>query len=116
MEKVKTYQKILLSFLEDYSKITYANAPNLEQQILVDTKRNHFQLVSVGWQKGKFIYDVVFPFDIKNGQIWIQQNWTDLKLRQELVDRGVFLLGFHRFNNRWKLLLRALLLSNSSKL
>ena len=89
MEKVKTYQKILLSFLEDYSKITYANAPNLEQQILVDTKRNHFQLVSVGWQNGKFIYDVVFHFDIKNVQIWIQQNWTDLKLRQELVDRGV---------------------------
>ena len=89
MFKVKTYQKILLSFLEDYSKITYANAPNLEQQILVDTKRNHFQLVSVGWQKGKFIYDVVFHFDIKNEQIWIQQNWTDIKLRQELVERGV---------------------------
>jgi hypothetical protein len=45
--------------------------------------------VSVGWQKSKFIYDVVFHFDIKNGQIWIQQNWTDLKLRQELVERGV---------------------------
>jgi XisI protein len=89
MEKVRTYQQILLSFLEDYSKITYANAPNLEQQVLVDTKRNHFQLVSVGWQKGKFIYDVVFHFDIKNGQIWIQQNWTELKLRQELVERGV---------------------------
>ena len=89
MEKVKTYQKILLSFLEDYSKITYANAPNLEQQILVDTKRNHFQLVSIGWQKSKFIYDVVFHFDIKNGQVWIQQNWTDVKLRQELVERGV---------------------------
>ncbi len=45
--------------------------------------------MSVGWQKGKFIYDVVFHFDIKSGQIWIQQNRTDLKLRQELVERGV---------------------------
>lgn len=45
--------------------------------------------MNIGWQKGKFIYDIVFHFDVKNGQIWIQQNWTDLKLRQELVDREV---------------------------
>lgn len=45
--------------------------------------------MSAGWQKGKFIYDVLFHFDIKNGQIWIQQNWTDIKLCQELVERGV---------------------------
>ena len=89
MEKIIKYQQILTDFLEEYSKITYANAPLLEQQVIIDTKRNHFELVSVGWQKGNFIHDIVFHFDIKDDKIWIIQNWTDIKISKELVNRGV---------------------------
>jgi XisI protein len=89
MEKIEKYQKILTDFLEEYGKINYANAPLLEQQVIIDTKRNHFELVSVGWQKGKFIHDTVFHFDIKENKIWIIQNWTDIKVSKELINRGV---------------------------
>ena len=98
MEKIKKYQKILLHFLEDYSKINYANAPDLEQQVIADSERNHYQLVSLGWQKAKFVHDVVFHFDLKDNKIWIQQNWTDVKISKELIDRGVspadIIIGF----------------------
>jgi hypothetical protein len=57
--------------------------------VIIDTKRNHFELVSVGWQKGKFVHDVVFHFDIKDDKIWIMQNWTDIKISKELISRGV---------------------------
>ena len=89
MEKVAKYQQILTDFLEEYSKIAYANAPLLEQQVIVDIQRNHFELVSVGWQKGNFVHDVVFHFDIKEDKIWIMQNWTDIKISKELISRGV---------------------------
>ena len=89
MEKTVKYRNILTGFLEEYSKITYPNAPTLENQVIADTQRNHFELVSVGWDKGQFVHEVVFHFDIKGGKIIIQQNWTDIKLSKELVKRGV---------------------------
>jgi broad-specificity NMP kinase len=89
MEKIKKYQQILTDFLEEYSKVSYANAPELEQQVIADTKRNHYELVNVGWHKGQFVHDVVFHFDIKNNKVVILQNWTDIKLKNELVSRGV---------------------------
>ena len=78
-----------MDFLEEYSKVAYANAPLLEQQVIVDTQRNHYELVSVGWQKGEFVHDVVFHFDIKEDKIWIMQNWTDIKISKELISRGI---------------------------
>ncbi len=89
MEDLATYQNIVIGFLEDYAKISYANAPALEQQVIADTQRNHFELVSIGWHKGRFVHEVVFHFDIKGNQIWIQQNGTDIKVSKELVARGV---------------------------
>ncbi len=89
MEKLKKYQQVLLSFLEEYAAINYANAPHLEQQVLADLTRNHFQLVNIGWHKKQFVYDVVFHFDVKDDMVWIQQNWTDIKLTDELTRRGI---------------------------
>ncbi len=91
MEKVIKYSHILTDFLEEYSKISYPNAPTLENQVIADTMRNHFELVNVGWHKGQFVHEVVFHFDIKGDKVVIQQNWTDVKLSQELVKRGVAL-------------------------
>jgi hypothetical protein len=65
---------------------------------LVDTKNNHFQVVTLGWDKNSFVYSPVLHFDIKNDKIWIQQNWTDILLDDELIKRGVdkndIVLGF----------------------
>jgi len=87
METLK--QQIVIDFLEEYARIRYANGPELEQQVIADRERNHFQLVSVGWHEGRFIHEVVFHLDIKGGKIFIQQNWSDLRLVNELTARGV---------------------------
>ncbi len=89
METLKKYQQIVIDFLEEYARIRYANGPELEQQVLADRERNHFQLVSVGWHQGRFVHEVVFHFDIKEGKVFIQQNWSDLRLVNELTARGI---------------------------
>jgi hypothetical protein len=89
METLTVYQAILIEFLEEYAQISYANAPGIEQQVIADTRRNHFELVSIGWHKGRFVHEVVFHFDIKDDKIWIQQNETDIRVSKELIARGV---------------------------
>ena len=64
-----------------------------------DTTRDHYQLMSVGWNHLNRIYHTVLHFDIKDGKVWLQQNTTDSDVGQELIDLGVpredIVLGLH---------------------
>jgi XisI protein len=98
MEKLEHYQKILTKFVEDFAEKPFSIQKNLENQALIDTKHNHYQVVTLGWDKNSFVYSPILHFDIKNDKIWIQQNWTDIMLDNELikmgVDRNDIVLGF----------------------
>ena len=100
MDKIKKYQNIIIAFLEDYArKGTPANIPDVDVHIITDTKNNHFQFLRVGWQGRKYVFGVIFHFDIKNGKIWIQRNNTEYEVVDFLMERGVpkedIVLGFH---------------------
>jgi hypothetical protein len=47
---------------------------------------------------GMAVYGCVLHLDIKQGKIWIEQNMTEMRVAQELVDLGVakkdIVLGF----------------------
>jgi hypothetical protein len=98
MDKVKKYQDIILSILNDYA--TYGQPTHgITRQLIIDKDHNHFQLVTVGWRNGKdYVYVIAFHFDIIDGKIWIQQNNTEAKITDELIERGVptndIVLGF----------------------
>lgn len=89
METITSYKKIIIELLEEYTRHHYVNAPHLEQQVIADTERNHYQLIDIGWDQGRFVLDVSIHLDLVDQKIHIRQNWTDIKLKQTLVDRGV---------------------------
>lgn len=97
MDKIEKYQDIIIQFLEEYAAIPYANS-TIEKQVLADRERNHFQLFSIGWENNQFDHSIIFHFDIKDGKVWIQQNWTEVQIGDELVERGIpatdIVLGF----------------------
>jgi hypothetical protein len=43
----------------------------------------------VGWQEEKRIYACPIHIDIKDGKIWIQQDFTEAGIAQQLLDQGV---------------------------
>ena len=88
--KIKKYQEIIISIIERFANQKYANMPNVESQILIDEKRHHYQLISIGWYDDNFIYDVIFHFDIKpDGKVWLQVNWTDIDIGIEMMEKGI---------------------------
>ena len=75
MDKIKKYQNIIISFLEDYAaKGKPANAQDVDAHVIVDTKNNHFQFLRVGWQDRKYFFAAIFHFDIKNEKIAVQES------------------------------------------
>jgi XisI protein len=89
MDKIEKYQQIIESLLEEYAAQMSKADKNIENQVIVDSKRRHYQLFTVGWQDKHYFQSPVFHFDIRDGKIWIQVNNTDILIAQELIKRGV---------------------------
>ncbi len=104
MDKVSKYQQAILQVLNDYAAIKPTNIEGVENQVIADKEQYHFQLMRVGWDKNEFIHDCVMHFDIKEEQVWIQCNWTDIDVAEELMKLGVqrddIVLGFIPKNER----------------
>jgi hypothetical protein len=90
MEKLNQYRQYILDLYEDYVNVHPSNLQSTENQLIIDEKRNHYQLVSIGWDKKMFRYSVIFHLDIKpDDKIWIQVNSTDRDIAEELEQMGV---------------------------
>jgi hypothetical protein len=88
MERLNQYREIIQAFLEA-SIVESADDPNFETQLICDRDRDHYQLVSLGWQGHRRFYSVLMHLDIKDGKVWIQRNDTDRLIAQELVAMGI---------------------------
>ncbi len=97
MAKVEQYRKYIKQLLSQYA--SYKNLyGEIENQIIFDTEHDHYQLVHIGWEQRKRIFNCSMHLDIKDEKIWIQWNSTDVDIAQELVELGVskedIILGF----------------------
>lgn len=97
MVKLKRYEKAILSILEDYTQIHYSNI-NAENKLIADKQNHRYQVVTIGWDKNKFVHDCPMHFDIIDGKIWIQRNMTEIDVATALIEQGVsksdIVLGF----------------------
>ncbi len=98
MDKVKQYQDIIIAYLQEYAKIKPANMPDIDSYVIIDRENSHFQLLQSGWQDARYIFTVVFHFDIKDGKVWFQRNITERDVVDVLMEKGIpredIVLGF----------------------
>lgn len=100
--KINKHQKILTQYFRNLSD-EYNNSlgSDKDHHSIIDPKTNHFQFVKMGWKKGRFAYAVLIHLNInpKTGNIWIQQNNTEIQLDVELekianIPKKHLVLGF----------------------
>jgi hypothetical protein len=72
---------------------------HLEHQVILDSQRGHYQVLTVGWKNGNRVYDVLLHVDFKDNKFWVQQDYTLPSLTDQLLEAGVpksdIVLGFH---------------------
>lgn len=99
--KIKKYENYIIALLEEhftpYQEYVWGH---LEDIVLIDKGRRHYQLLTTGWQKGKHIHDISMHFHIESdGKIWVDTNNTEVQVAKELEKKGVpktdIVLGFH---------------------
>jgi hypothetical protein len=97
MVKIKKYQKVILSVLEEYAKVRYSNI-DAENKLIADKENHRYQVVTMGWDGRKSVHDCPIHMDIINGKIWVQRNMTDIDLdtifRENGIPKSDIVLGF----------------------
>lgn len=71
IDKIKKIQKAILSILNEYAKIEYANVDG-KNYVIADKENHHYQVMTIGWQGAKFVHDCPMHFAIINNKIWVQ--------------------------------------------
>ncbi len=98
MGRLDDYRQYIEIIIEKYGsyKPSYGD---VEIQLIFDREHNHYQLVSVGWDRNERIRSCILHIDIKDGKIWIQHDGTEVGVANELVGMGVpkhdIVLAFH---------------------
>lgn len=87
MEKLD-YRQLIKELLKEHASYQAADR-SVDFQLIFDTENDHYQLVHLGWQGEKRIYGCPIHIDIKDGKIWIQRDFTEAGIAQQLVERGV---------------------------
>lgn len=95
MEKVAVYQRYIQEILHSF----VAEEDDADMYLIFDTTRNHYQLLSVGWQNEiKRVMRIIAHIDIIEGKIWIQRDFTEPSVSDHLLELGVpntdIVLGF----------------------
>jgi hypothetical protein len=96
VDTVKKYQQLLYNVLKEH-----AHKPShgeINPEIIIDSKQNHFELMHIGWDGSRRVHGSVLHIDIIDGKIWIQHDGTAPGVAKELVEAGVpkedIVLGF----------------------
>lgn len=88
MDKLTKYREFVQKIMTNYATADVVKG-DVEVQLLMDTVRDHYQWLNVGWEGHRRIHSCFIHIDIKNEKIWLQQNWTEENPAAELIAMGV---------------------------
>lgn len=98
MDRLAQYRQYIQDILDEYSQYKSAYG-DVELETIYDTTKDHYQLLSVGWNKHQRIHGSILHLDIRDNKIWVQYDGTEEGIANRLVELGVpqedIVLGFH---------------------
>jgi hypothetical protein len=97
MDRLDQYRKIISSILDPFSELQYSGA-DITNELVLDENRDHYLVVSVGWQGQRRVQHCLIHLDIIDGKVWIQRDGTEDGIAYALEEAGIpksdIVLGF----------------------
>jgi XisI protein len=82
-----SYRSIIEQVLTEFSKYPYAYG-QIERQLVFDRTRDHYLLMSVGWDNQR-VHGCLIHIDLIDGKCWIQRDGTETGIAHELEAAGI---------------------------
>ena len=100
MDGLNDYRELIRRAICSLNECAQSSQPGeVETLFLCDMDAGQFQLMNLGWQGKKRICSITLLARLKNGKIWIEEDWTEDGLASRLIALGVpredIVLAFH---------------------
>ncbi|MEO1215979.1 MAG: element excision factor XisI family protein [Bacteroidota bacterium] len=89
MGKLIDIQGIILGSFDNYKDSYSLSGTKMRYETLIANNGQHFQLIRLGWYKGKRVYKIIAHLEIKTDKIWVQEDNTEEGIATFLLDLGV---------------------------
>jgi hypothetical protein len=90
MDKLTGYRELIKRILTKYVELDNRHPnPEVEHLLIADDERGHYLWLNLGWPKGERLNSPTVYVRLHNGKFWIEEDWTDLGIADELMAAGV---------------------------
>lgn len=101
MDRIADYQRIIRHVLGEIASYTNnLSSESLDHVCAFDDEHGQYLLLSIGWQGGRRVHGTPVYVRLKNNQVWIEDNWTDISIVDRLTAEGIasadIVLGFEQ--------------------
>jgi hypothetical protein len=99
MDKVTYYRAIVQDILTEYHQLNLKSPSAIESILAFDETHDQYLLLLMGWRKDERIKSVMIHVRLKDGKIWIEEDWTEDGVATDLLQKGItkeeIVLAFH---------------------
>ncbi len=90
MEIVADFKSKIREVLDDYLRQLRQPAnQSIHFEPVIDETGNHFQIVALGWEGDRRVFNLLFHLDIIGDKIWVQEDKMEYSIAEMLVEHGV---------------------------
>ncbi|MBP0018751.1 MAG: XisI protein [Cyanobacteria bacterium SBLK] len=100
MDKLIHYQNLVKQILTEYERISsQVPDPDIDEVLMFDDQRSQYLWFNIGWKDWRRVNAISVYIRIKNEKIYIEEDWTEEGIANELLRKGVtkedIVLAFH---------------------
>jgi hypothetical protein len=104
MDKLEYYRRTIKTLLTEYYEMTVKGEKDRddaekEHHLAFDEERDQYLWFRCGWDGKQRIRHITMYLQIKNSKVWVEEDWTDLCVVDDLLAAGIpksdIVLGFH---------------------
>ncbi len=90
MDRLDTYRTLVKDLLECHAdRMERYPQPDITTELSFDEARDNYLLLSVGWTKqGRMLVPTIY-LRLREGKVWVENDWTEAGVVEELMERGV---------------------------
>ena len=88
MDRLKQYDRTVQELVEQYAA-EWKPHDGTSIEAVTDSEHGHYQIVRSGWKEGRFIHSCLVHFTVRDQNVQLLRNDTDVEWDRELIDRGV---------------------------
>jgi hypothetical protein len=99
MDRVNEYRSVVKEVLAEYQALNLKADSKTESVLALDEVNDQYLLILMGWNRDERIKNTMIHVRLKDGKIWIEEDWTEEGVATDLllkgVDREAIVLAFH---------------------